>query len=139
MKTLIVLYGLPRSGKSTWSRSHGAPIVSGDAIRLAIHGTPFIQDSEDLVLTFGLYMIKTLFYTGYDTVIADDCYFALTRSYRQKFVSSQWKNVYKIIDTPEDICIDRAYKTDQPYLIPVIKMMNERFEPLGEDELLYEE
>jgi len=38
MKILILTVGLPRSGKSTWAAKKGFPIVSPDAIRLAMHG-----------------------------------------------------------------------------------------------------
>ena len=35
---LIVMVGLPRSGKTTWARKQGYPIVNPDSIRLAFHG-----------------------------------------------------------------------------------------------------
>lgn len=136
MNTLIVTVGLPRSGKSTWSIAHGAPIISGDAIRLAIHGTPFLQDSEDLVSVFGLYMIKSLFHAGNTVVIADDTYH--TRALRQTRCRPEWETRYKVFSTTEEECIIRAINSGKPYLVPVIKGMAKELELLGSDELEYE-
>lgn len=47
--TLVLMVGLPRSGKSTIARSGRVPIVSPDAIRLALHGQPFIASAEPTV------------------------------------------------------------------------------------------
>lgn len=150
MNTLIVTVGLPRSGKSTWSREYGKlhsiPVISGDAIRLAIHGTAFQYDAEELMYTMGMYMIKTLFHTGYTCIISDDCHYS--RKLRQTRESTWyepwattplWKTRYKVFTTPAEECIRRAYATDKPYLVDVIKNISNRFEPLQEDELLYEE
>ena len=41
MKEIIVTVGLPRSGKTTWAREQGYPIVNPDSIRLSLHGKRF--------------------------------------------------------------------------------------------------
>src|SRR5258706_417694 len=50
--TLIVMVGLPWSGKSTWAREQGNwPIVCPDEIRFALHGQRFIAEAEPWVWT----------------------------------------------------------------------------------------
>src|SRR5260370_7295250 len=46
---LILTVGLPMSGKTTWARSTGHPIVNPDSIRLAIHGQRFYGPCEPFV------------------------------------------------------------------------------------------
>src|SRR5688500_7348676 len=46
---LVVVCGLPRSGKTTYARTRNEPIVSPDAIRLALHGERFNELSEPFV------------------------------------------------------------------------------------------
>jgi predicted kinase len=36
MQQLILTVGLPRSGKTTWAKQQGVPMVNRDAIRLAL-------------------------------------------------------------------------------------------------------
>lgn len=43
---LVITVGLPRSGKSTWAKTLGAPIVSCDAIRQALGVYPFVPKAE---------------------------------------------------------------------------------------------
>ena len=38
-----------RSGKTTWARQQGVPIVNRDAIRLALHGQRFEPRAESVV------------------------------------------------------------------------------------------
>lgn len=45
MKKLILTIGLPRSGKSTWAKQQGCPVVNPDSIRLALHGKAYIQEA----------------------------------------------------------------------------------------------
>ena len=60
-KTLILTVGLPRSGKTTWAKKTGLPIVNRDAIRIALHGQAYIQDAEEMITAFEWYMVKALF------------------------------------------------------------------------------
>lgn len=132
MNKLIITVGLPRSGKSTWSKEFykktGAPIVEGDAIRLALHGVPYLPETEDLVHAFGLYMIKALFHAGHTTVIMDDVHiFKKDRDYLNK---GAWQIYYKVFNTSKEECLSRAINSGKPYLIDVIKEMDSLFEPL---------
>ena len=125
MKTLILLCGLPRSGKSTWAKQQGHPIVNPDSIRLAMHGQRFISATEPLVWVTAKYMVRALFLAGHDTVILDAC--NTTEKRRQEWYAEGHLNDYavtlKIIDTPVDVCIDRAVAEGDEAIIPIIEKM----------------
>lgn len=136
MNKLIVTVGLPRSGKSTWSKKFsekmGAPIISEDAIRLAIHGVPFLPETEDFVKVFAVYMIKALFNAGHEIVIADDVH--IFKRERENLNRDTWQTYYKVFDTSKEECLTRAINSGKLYLIDVIKEMDSLFEPLTFEE-----
>ncbi len=113
--------GLPRCGKSTWSLTQKLPIVCPDAIRLAIHGQPFLPSAEKLVWAVAHYMVESLFLAGHDKVILDAT--NLTDYRRNEWRSKKWNREYYIFHEDEGSCIERAKTTNQEYLIPVIKRM----------------
>ena len=136
-KTLVMMVGLPRSGKSTlakaMSKKTGAPIVTPDQVRLAIHGQPFVPSAEKLVWAHVDIMVRALF-GNHDTVILDAT--NTNRRVRDEWRRpSQWNRVFLLVDTDKDECAKRAYMTNQTYLIPVIEKMHENFEPVSKDEL----
>jgi len=118
--------GLPRSGKSTWSRKAKYPIVNRDSIRLALHGQPYISQAEPMVTAIERYMVKSLFYAGHKGVILDAT--NLKKKYRDAWISDEWQIVYKIFNTSKDECIKRAIADGKEYLIPVIERMDEEKE-----------
>lgn len=130
-KTLICTVGYPRSGKTTWARDQGHPIVNPDAIRLAIHGQTFIANAEPFVWATAEAMVRALFLAGHDTVILDAC--NNTRKRRDQWQRpKEWGTYFKYFNTPMETCIERC-EPGSP-LIPVIERMAAQFEPLGEDE-----
>lgn len=131
MNQLIITVCLPRSGKSTWANEMGYPIISPDAIRLAIHGKPFINETEPLVWTTAKYMIKSLFNAGHNTVIFDAT--SITKQRRDDLVSNTWYRTFALFNVPVEECISRALgNTD---LQQAIVKMFEQFEKVTEDEL----
>lgn len=128
MKTLLFTVGLPRSGKSTWSKSTGLPIVNRDSIRLALHGQPFLKEAEDMVTAIEKYMVKSLFLAGHNTVIID------ATNLKIRYIKA-WKHLgienvkfkFKVFDTPIYTCIERAFATDKPFLVPIIESMSVDF------------
>lgn len=129
---LIAMMGLPRSGKSTivatLSKKHNAPVVRRDAIRLALHGHRYQTEAEPMVKAMSLYMIRSLFLAGHDTVIADETNYSAAA--REALRSTDWRVVFYEVPTPPHICKQRAIDTGQEDLLPVIDNMWARHEPL---------
>jgi len=122
MNKLILTVGLPKSGKTTWALKQGHPVVSRDAIRLALHGEAYLQSAENMVSTIEAYMVASLFYAGHETVIIDAAH--LRKRYVDRWESSLWELELKFFSTPADICIERAVADEKPELIPIIKAMD---------------
>lgn len=138
LPTLIALHGLPRSGKSTWAKQQGHPIVCPDCVRLAIHGQPFVQSAEAFVWATTHAMVDALFLAGHPYVILDATNGTRKRR-RDWIVPTKWKTVWKAILTPKKICVERALAENNLELVKVIERMASSWEPLvGMDEHLWE-
>jgi predicted kinase len=131
-KTLLALHGLPRSGKSTicetLRKRLGAPVVRRDAIRLALHGQRYLSEAEPMVKAMSLYMIRSLFEAGHEVIVCDETNYSLAA--RNSLRDPGWFTIFYPVDTPPEVCIERAIATGQPDLIPIIKNMHLRHEPL---------
>jgi predicted kinase len=107
---LIVMVGLPQSGKSSEASLMKSPMVNRDAIRLAIGGSIRYFKEEDRVTELEGIMADSLFNAGHDEVIIDACH--LKPEYR-----TRWKywakhrdidiNFYQI-STSLETCMMRA-------------------------------
>lgn len=124
-KTLYVTVGLPRSGKSTWAKKNGNPIVNPDSIRLALHGQRFAPQAESFVWAMAFLMIDALFLAGHHTVIVDACHATEKRRllYREKYDGRGINVVFQFFRTPKEVCIERARGIGDPEIIPVIERM----------------
>ena len=131
MKTLKMTVGLPRSGKSTWAREQGCPIVNPDSIRLALHGQAFAPLAEPFIWAIAKVMVRALFLSGHDVVVLDAT--NTTKKRREMWASKNWNRAFKVVETPMKICIERA-KDSNPDLIPVIRTMHKEYEPVEADE-----
>lgn len=132
-RRLICTVGLPRSGKSTWSRSVGYPMVNPDSIRLALYGQAFIKEAEAMVWTMATYMVKSLFIAGHKIVILDAT--NLSPGMRLKWINPQWETYWKVFDTDMATCIQRAIDGNRQDLISVIEAFNSNYIPISESEL----
>lgn len=145
MNTLVITIGLPQSGKSTWAKEQGLPIVSPDSIRLALHGKPYIGLSEPFVWAVAKVMVRALFLSGNEEVILDAT--NMTRKRRNEWQSKIWKRRYQFFPTREFVtahetienCKQRAATTcvDDEHLeglIKAIDRMANEYEVVQDDE-----
>ena len=89
-KTLILTVGLPRSGKSSWARCQGYPVVNPDSIRLRLHGQVFAPQAEPFVWAVAHLMVESLFEAGHSTVILDATNISRRRRRGWRTNSARW-------------------------------------------------
>ncbi len=134
--TLVCMMGLPYAGKSMWAhelvRSLGMPMVCPDAIRRGLHGERFIAEAEDMVWAIAHTMVRSLFLAGHPLVLLDACNGTVKR--RKAWWSTQWQTFFRHIDTPYDVCYERALQFNDLEILPSLQRMSEQFEPLGPSE-----
>jgi predicted kinase len=134
-KQLIMMCGLPRSGKTTVALKTGFPIVSPDAIRLALHGQRFVGQAESFVWAIAKNMVHALFIAGHQIVVLDAT--NGTKKRRDEWKSKNWFRIIAMVDTPKEVCIERAKATSDEEIIPVIERMAAEWEePSPEEDLL---
>lgn len=127
MKTLILTVGLPYSGKSTWARAQGVPIVNPDSIRRALHGERFVAVAEPYVWAIARTMVSALFRAGHDTVILDAT--NTTKKRRDEWLTTgEWWVKLHLIATSEAECLVRAEEERDHDILPIIKKMAAQFE-----------
>jgi len=139
--TLIATVGLPRAGKTTWIEDiherHGWPVLEVDAFRHAIHGTHFSKPAEPIVWSHVRIAVRAIFGGHHDVAILDST--MITQDRRRKFEDENFDVAFKEFHTSVEKCIARAEETDQEYLIPVIRRMDKARDPLGVDDLHFED
>ncbi len=135
-KRLVMMVGLPRSGKTTRAEKiyPSVPKVNPDAIRLALHGHPYISEAEPFVWAIARTMVKALFLAGHDIVVLDAC--NNTRARRDEWKSRSWDREFVTIDAPVAVCLSRVDGAD--LLLAAIERMTVAHEPVSDDELAYE-
>ena len=121
LPTLLLLVGLPRSGKSTFAAKHGAPVVCPDSVRLALHGQRHCPSAEPMVWVVARIMVKALFLSGHQTVILDAT--NTRKEWRDQWRSPDWDIVVHVEPTDAEECKRRAVATGQEDLVPVIDRM----------------
>ena len=131
LPTLVLTVGLPYSGKSTWAKAEGCPIVSPDGIRRAVHGQRYIEEAEPYVWLVARNMVQALFYAGHERVIVDAT--NNTRARRDWWRSEKWRLVVQNFPASSDECMRRATEEHgDEEIVPVIQRMATAHEPPDE-------
>lgn len=121
INVLVLMIGLPRSGKSTWARGRGWPIVNPDSIRLALHGQRFYAPAEPMVWALAQLMVEALFRAGNDIVILDAT--NITAKQREMWAGRGWDVTVRVMHTSPQECKRRAKAEGDTEIIPVIDRM----------------
>ena len=119
---LILTVGIPGSGKSTWARRSGYPVVNPDSIRLAIHGQVFLAKAEPLVWSIARVMVMSLFGAGHKVVILDAT--NTTDRRRNEWKDSAWDTSFVLFPCDVEECKRRVIaRGSGPELLAVIDRM----------------
>lgn len=130
MKNIIILIGLPRSGKTTFRNDFKEMYphyvcVSADDLRYLIYGQRYFQGGEPLVWAFRGYMLESLFQNGNDILIDET---NTTTQRRESIIKQARKNGYNVIgiymDTRLSTCISRSDEA----IIDTLNRMHIQFE-----------
>jgi predicted kinase len=123
---LIMMVGLPYSGKSTIAKTFKAPIVCPDQIRFALHGQRYVQEAEPMIWAIARVMVTSLFLAGHDTVVLDATNTTKTR--RDEWKDPKWIRRYVVCDVSKVACAHRALQNEDDYIIPIIDRMDRQIE-----------
>jgi predicted kinase len=133
MRKIVLMVGLPRSGKTTIAQElikHvDAAIVCPDAIRRSLHGRSFYRSAERLVWAAAHLMMDSLFEAGHSVVIVDACNINQKRRDEWKRLGCE-RYVIELV-TPKETCLAR---TEEPHLIDAIKRMAGNYEAPSAEE-----
>ncbi len=128
---LVLMVGLPLSGKTTLIQRHFIPagyaVVCPDDVRLALHGERFIAKAEPLVWAIVDVMIDALLMSN-NRVVLDGTF--TTEKRRAPFMV-RFRPIVPVlcwVKTSPEVCIDRARERDDEEIIPTIERQAAQFE-----------
>lgn len=137
MSKLIMLKGLPASGKSTYAKEladSGYIRVNKDDLRSMLNNSSWSKANEKRVIKIRDYIISESLYED-KSVVVDDTNFAEVHKTRLKELASKYgaKFETKFFNTPLEECIKRDEKrANSVGSSVIIKMYNQYLKPLPE-------
>lgn len=128
---LIVLVGIPGSGKSTWAAKQGLPVLSSDETRRLLTGDATNQGVNRLVFQTMRRMLESMLRSGTRQVIVDST--ALTRKERRSWL--RWAELHGCeieavyFDCPRAVCEERNAARDRVVPPEAMQLLFSRLEP----------
>ena len=133
---LIVLVGLPGSGKSTWAARQPFSVLSSDAIRLLIADDPAIQTIHRRVFATLRFLAKQRLQLKMPVTCIDAT--SLTRWERRPWIrlaqSADCDAEAIFFDTPLEVCVDRNRRRGRVVPEDVVREMARRLEAPSTEE-----
>lgn len=133
MPKIIMLKGLPASGKSTWAReqvrkSNGkTKRVNKDELREMIDGGQFSKENERKVLEARNLLIVNWLATGFDVIVDDTNLNPVHEGALKTLAPNSSDFEIRSFDTPLEECIARDAKREKPVGEKVIRDMYNRY------------
>ena len=112
MSKLLVLKGLPASGKSTYAKelvAKGWKRVNKDDLRAMIDDSKWSRDNEVTIVNAEIDLASLFFISGYNVVV-DDTNFAHTDKWEEFYKKNNLEFEIKFFDVPYNECIERDLK-----------------------------
>lgn len=134
MSRLMIMCGLPSSGKTTRARilsDNNWTVVSPDDFRWALHGNAFIKQAEPFVWASVELAVRALLKSGND-VIVDATNTTAQRRKQWKQVADEFGIHLEVLymTTSYDECVKRIYMQDkEDTMLDVLDRMYTSFEP----------
>lgn len=127
---IIMLRGLPASGKSTWAREQLTPQakikrVNKDELRAMLDNGVFSKLNEDFILQLRNFIVESALSRG-ESIIIDDTNFAPKHELALSKIASMYGTTVEIkdFDTSLEECIARDAKREKPVGEKVIRDMH---------------
>jgi len=131
MSKILILKGLPASGKSTYAKElveKGWKRVNKDDIRAMVDSSHYSRNNEKLVIEIRDMIIDLALIHGHNVVV-DDTNFEV-KHFKQMSLIAEINDAevnVKFINTPLNECIRRDKKREAPVGEDVIRHMHDRY------------
>jgi predicted kinase len=134
--TVVVLVGVPGSGKSTWADGQSAPVLSSDEMRRILTGDATNQQVNRLIFRMMRRCLEAMQHANVERVVVDST--ALTKRERRTWV--RWAELHGCpieavyFDTPAEVCQARNVKRDRVVPKDAMARLLSRLEPPSSEE-----